>query len=681
MSQMEEVASCMQALVRELNEYNYQYYVLAQPVISDYDFDLKLKELEQLELAYPELVDPNSPTKRVGGAVTQGFATVQHKWPMLSLGNTYNEQELRDFDERIKRTIGTSFHYVCELKFDGLSMSLTYHQGKLLRAVTRGDGTQGDDVTENIKTIKSIPLALDTKLANSYPEEFEIRGEVFMHKAAFNRLNEEREELGLQTYANPRNFAAGTVKLQDSAEVARRPLDCFLYFLYCDDREKRYSNHWDSLLAVKSWGFPVCEHTKLCKSIDEVFDFIAYWDKQRHQLSYDIDGIVIKVNEYAHQAELGFTAKSPRWAISYKFKAESAETELLSITYQVGRTGAVTPVANLKPVFLAGTTVKRASLHNANEIQRLDLHEHDTVYVEKGGEIIPKITGVNTQKRSLYAQAIVYPTHCPVCSTPLVRLEGEAVHYCPNEDGCGPQVVGRIQHFIGRKAMDIEGLGDETIETLYRENLVHNIADLYRLPQYKERLLAMDRFGQKSVENLLKGIEQSKTKPFEKVLFAIGIRHVGETIAKKLATHFKTIDALMAASQEEICAVYEIGERIAESVHYYFAKPEHREQIEFLRNQGLNFELAEVVSTAKGAQLAGKSFVISGVFTQFSREELSAFIEDHGGKLLSSISGKLDYLVAGDKMGPSKLQKAEKLKIPIISEDDLIAMVQHNSGN
>lgn len=677
---MEEVASRMQALVRELNEYNYQYYVLAQPVISDYDFDQKLKELEQLELAYPELVDPNSPTKRVGGAVTQGFTTVQHKWPMLSLGNTYNEQELRDFDERIKRTIGPSYNYVCELKFDGLSMSLTYHQGKLLRAVTRGDGTQGDDVTENIKTIKSIPLALDSKLASTFPKEFEIRGEVFMHKAAFKRLNEEREELGLQTYANPRNFAAGTVKLQDSAEVARRPLDCFLYFLYCDDREKRYSNHWDSLQAVKSWGFPVCEHTKLCQSIDEVFAFIAYWDKQRHLLSYDIDGIVIKVNEYAHQAELGFTAKSPRWAISYKYKAESAETELLSITYQVGRTGAVTPVANLKPVFLAGTTVKRASLHNANEIQRLDLHEKDIVYVEKGGEIIPKITGVNTQKRSLFAQAIVYPTHCPVCDTPLVRVEGEAVHYCPNEDGCGPQVVGRIQHFIGRKAMDIEGLGDETIEALYRENLVHNIADLYRLPQYKDRLLAMDRFGQKSVENLLKGIEQSKAKPFEKVLFAIGIRHVGETIAKKLATHFKNIDALMAASQEEICGVYEIGERIAESVHHYFAKPEHRAQIEFLRNQGLNFEMAEVVSTAKGTQLAGKSFVISGVFTQFSREELSAFIEDHGGKLLSSISGKLDYLVAGDKMGPSKLQKAEKLKIPIISEEELVAMVNSDRG-
>lgn len=670
----------MQALVRELNEYNYQYYVLAQPVISDYDFDQKLKELEQLELAYPELVDPNSPTKRVGGAVTQGFTTVQHKWPMLSLGNTYNEQELRDFDERIKRTIGPSYNYVCELKFDGLSMSLTYHQGKLLRAVTRGDGTQGDDVTENIKTIKSIPLALDSKLASAFPNEFEIRGEVFMHKTAFKRLNEEREELGLQTYANPRNFAAGTVKLQDSAEVARRPLDCFLYFLYCDDREKRYSNHWDSLQAVKSWGFPVCEHTKLCQSIDEVFAFIAYWDKQRHLLSYDIDGIVIKVNEYAHQAELGFTAKSPRWAISYKYKAESAETELLSITYQVGRTGAVTPVANLKPVFLAGTTVKRASLHNANEIQRLDLHEKDIVYVEKGGEIIPKITGVNTQKRSLFAQAIVYPTHCPVCDTPLVRVEGEAVHYCPNEDGCGPQVVGRIQHFIGRKAMDIEGLGDETIEALYRENLVHNIADLYRLPQYKDRLLAMDRFGQKSVENLLKGIEKSKAKPFEKVLFAIGIRHVGETIAKKLATHFKNIDALMAASQEEICGVYEIGERIAESVHHYFAKPEHRAQIEFLRNQGLNFEMAEVVSTAKGTQLEGKSFVISGVFTQFSREELSAFIEDHGGKLLSSISGKLDYLVAGDKMGPSKLQKAEKLKIPIISEEELVAMVNSDRG-
>lgn len=673
MSQLEEAVARMRALVEELNDYNYRYYVLAQPVVSDYDFDLRLKELEALEAAYPQFADPNSPTRKVGGEVTQGFRTVNHRWPMLSLGNTYNEQELRDFDERVRKTIGDQVTYVCELKFDGLSISLTYEQGKLKQAVTRGDGVQGDDVTTNIRTISSIPNVLKT------PPDidlFEIRGEIFMHRPAFDRLNAERAELGLQTYANPRNFAAGTVKLQDSAEVARRPLDCFLYFLYADDRNKRFSDHWESLEAVRNWGFPVCEHTVLCSGMDEVLDFVAKWDKERFNLSYEIDGIVIKVNDYAQQEELGFTAKSPRWAISYKFKAETTQTRLESVVYQVGRTGAVTPVANLEPVLLGGTTVKRASLHNANEIMRLDLYDHDQVYVEKGGEIIPKITGVNREARQPGAKPVVYPTACPECGTVLIRMEGEAVHYCPNERYCPPQVVGRIQHFISRKAMDIEGMGDETIEALYREGLIRDFTDLYNLYNHRDQLMNMDRFGQKSVENMLAGIEKSKEKPFEKVLFGLGIRHVGETIARKLAAHFKSMENLAAASASDIGSVYEVGERIAESVEQYFADPENQRRMAILREQGLNLEVAQQEDRTLGDQLSGKSFVISGTFDLHSREELSQLIESHGGRMLSSISAKLDFLVAGDKMGPSKLQKAEKLKIPIISEEDLLALIR-----
>ncbi|GGC29941.1 DNA ligase [Parapedobacter defluvii] len=667
-----EAAIRIEELTRELNEYNYQYYVLASPTISDYDFDQKLKELEELERLFPQFLDPDSPTQKVGGDITQRFDTVRHRWPMLSLSNTYSEQELRDFDERVRKAIGNDFEYVCELKFDGLSISLTYEHGILKRAVTRGDGIQGDDVTTNVRTIKKIPNKLRT---DGYPDLFEIRGEIFMHRAAFQRLNNERIENGEMAYANPRNFAAGTIKLQNSAEVARRPLDCFLYFLYSDNRNRLFSNHWDSLQAVKSWGFHVCEHTARCTSIDDVLAFIAKWEEARYDLSYDIDGIVIKVNDYGQQEELGFTAKSPRWAISYKYKAEQVETLFQSVSYQVGRTGAVTPVANLKPVLLAGTTVKRASLHNANEIERLDLREGDTVYVEKGGEIIPKVMGVNLLKRQPDAQPILYPLLCPVCGTPLVRKDGEAVHYCPNEDGCRPQIVGRMQHFIGRKAMDIEGMGDETIETFYRLGLLHNITDIYTLKDKQEELIQLERFGQKSIDNMIAGIEKSKEKPFEKVLFALGIRYVGETVAKKLALHFKTIDALMAASKEEIQSVYEIGERIAESVTEYFANGLHREQIERLRQHGLQLAVEEKEVEQLGDSLAGKSFVISGVFEQFSREELTALIESHGGKLLSSISGKLDYLVAGDKMGPSKLAKAEKLKIPIISEQELLQLI------
>ncbi|WDF70460.1 NAD-dependent DNA ligase LigA [Sphingobacterium oryzagri] len=659
-------------LTTELNAYNYQYYVLANSVVSDYDFDQKLKELEALEAAYPQFKDPNSPTAKVGGDITQKFNTVRHRWPMLSLGNTYNEQELREFDERVRKVVGDEVTYVCELKFDGLSISLTYEQGVLQRAVTRGDGTQGDEVTNNVKTIRSVPHRLKK---GDYPEEFEIRGEIFMHRAAFERLNKQREDEGVQTYANPRNFASGTIKLQDPKEVAKRPLDCFLYFLYAENRNKRFDSHWESIQAVKSWGFQICEHTALCVTIDEIIDFVNHWDSERHKLSYDIDGIVIKVNDYAQQEELGFTAKSPRWAISYKYKAERVETTLNSVSYQVGRTGAVTPVANLAPVLLAGTTVKRASLHNANEIARLDLHEGDTVYVEKGGEIIPKIIGVNNEKRVTHTAPIVYPSVCPECGTQLVRQEGEAVHYCPNEAGCRPQIVGKLQHFIGRKMMDIQGMGDETMETFFKLGLLRKIADIYSLKDHQEELKGLARFGEKSIDNMLTGIELSKEKPFEKVLFALGIRHVGETIAKKLAQHFKHIDQLIAASAEEMAAVQDIGGRIADSVYNYLHDPQHLMEIGRLREAGLQFEIIEQEVQLAGNSLSGKTFLISGVFADFSREELAQLIESHGGKMVSSISAKLNYLVAGDKMGPSKLAKAEKLQVPIISDRDILQMI------
>ncbi|PRD56287.1 NAD-dependent DNA ligase LigA [Sphingobacterium gobiense] len=662
-------------LAQELKEYNYQYYVLANSVISDYEFDIKLKELEALEEEYPQFKDPNSPTQKVGGDITHKFNTIKHRWPMLSLGNTYNEQELRDFDERVRKAVGNDVQYVCELKFDGLSISITYEQGKLVRAVTRGDGTQGDEVTNNVKTIRSIPHSLKT---DGYPDLFEIRGEIFMHHAAFERLNQQREKNGEQPYANPRNFASGTIKLQDPKEVAKRPLDCFLYFLYADNRNRIFDSHWESIQAVKSWGFPICEHTKLCKNIDEILAFIDFWEEMRHQLTYDIDGIVIKVNDYAQQEELGFTAKSPRWAISYKYKAERVETLLKNVTYQVGRTGAVTPVANLEPVLLAGTTVKRASLHNANEIDRLDLHEGDTVYVEKGGEIIPKIIGVNNEKRAVGTSPVVYPTVCPECHEPLVRQEGEAVHYCPNETGCRPQIVGKLQHFIGRKMMDIQGMGNETMETFYSLGILRNISDIYSLKEHREELKSIERFGEKSIDNMLTGIENSKSKPFEKVLFALGIRHVGETIAKKLALHFKSLDNLVQASVEEIANVQDIGIRIAESVYNYLHSEQHLLEISKLKAAGLQFEIEEREIVLAGKNLAGKTFLISGVFVDFSREELAQLIESHGGKMLSSISAKLNYLVAGDKMGPSKLAKAEKLKIPLISDKEILEMIDQN---
>ncbi len=665
-----EIKDRIDALVKELKQHNHNYYQLAMPTISDYEFDQKLKELEKLEKENPEFIRVDSPTQKVGGEITKTFKTVVHKWPMLSLGNTYNEQDLVDFHQRIVKAIGENFEYVCELKFDGLSMSLTYENGLLARAVTRGDGTKGDDVTANIKTIRTIPQKLETK---DILDSFEIRGEVFMHKAAFEKLNQERMENGEAPFANPRNFASGTVKMQDSSEVAKRPLDCFLYFLYADNNP--YKTHWDSLQAVKKWGFRVSEESKLCRNIDEVLDFVRYWETKRFNLSYEIDGIVIKVNSYAQQGELGFTAKSPRWAISYKYKAQEAETELEHITYQVGRTGAVTPVANLKPVLLAGTTVKRASLHNANEIQRLDLHQGDTVLVEKGGEIIPKVVRVNVEKRKPGAEKIHYIEACPVCATPLIRKEGEAVHYCPNDEGCRPQIIGKMQHFISRKAMNIDGIGDETIETLYSRGFIRHISDIYTLWQHEEELKQMERFGEKSIKNMLDGIERSKNMPFEKVLFGLGIRYVGETVAKKLAQHFKNIKNIEQASYEELITADEIGDRIAQSVLEYFASEKHLEEIIKLRNAGLVFEIEEKEVILQSEKLAGKTFLISGVFESYSREELKGIIESNGGKMLGSISAKLNYLVAGENMGPSKLEKANKLNIPIISDKELFDML------
>ncbi|ATP57326.1 DNA ligase (NAD(+)) LigA [Pedobacter ginsengisoli] len=666
-----DIKDKMDALVKELNQHSYNYYVLAMPTIADYEFDKKLEELSKLEKEHPEFADADSPTLKVGGEITKTFTTVKHRWPMLSLGNTYNEQDLRDFDERVRKTIGESFEYVCELKFDGLSISLTYEDTRLVRAVTRGDGTKGDDVTTNVKTINNIPHKLKNE---EVPPLFEIRGEIFMHRAAFERLNKEREELGEIQYANPRNFAAGTVKMQDSKEVARRPLDCFLYSLNTD--KNYFKTHWESLQTLKSWGFNVSGNSKLAGSIDEVLVFIKQWETERFKLSYDIDGIVIKVNSYAQQQELGFTAKSPRWAISFKFKAEEVETILEKVTYQVGRTGAVTPVANLKPVQLAGTTVKRATLHNANEIERLDLYEGDSVFVEKGGEIIPKIINVNMDKRKAGALKIIYPTVCPECQSELIRKEGEVAFYCPNDEACPPQIVGKIQHFIGRKAMNIDGLGDETIETFYQKGLVKHISDLYTLHEKAEELKTLERFGERSIENMLKGIEQSKQMPFEKVLFGLGIRYVGETVAKKLAFGTKNIDKLSIASLEELTAIDEIGQRIAESIIEYFGNPEHLHQIGLLKSYGLQFEAIENEIALQSDKLTGKTFVISGVFENYSREELKDLIESNGGKILSGISAKLNYLLAGDNMGPSKLDKAKKLNIPLIAEGDLLEMLK-----
>ncbi|WP_219226659.1 NAD-dependent DNA ligase LigA [Pedobacter antarcticus] len=665
------IKDTMDALVNELNQHTYNYYVLAMPTIADYEFDQKLAELNRLELAHPEYADPDSPTQKVGGDITKNFITVKHRWPMMSLGNTYNEQDLRDFDERITKALGSNFEYVCELKFDGLSISLTYENNRLVRAVTRGDGTKGDDVTANVKTISNIPHRLKSAEA---PELFEIRGEIFMHKAAFNRLNLEREELGEITYANPRNFASGTIKMQDPKEVAKRPLDAFFYSL---NTEKEYfKTHYESLQELKKWGFHVSQDTRLCNNIESVLEFIHYWEKRRYELGYDIDGIVIKVNSFSQQQELGFTAKSPRWAISYKYKAEEVETVLNSVSYQVGRTGAVTPVANLEPILLAGTTVKRATLHNANEIERLDLHIGDRVAVEKGGEIIPKIIRVNFSARQPGALPVIYPRNCPECGTELIRKEGEVAFYCPNDEGCGPQIVGKIQHFISRKAMNIDGLGDETIVAFYQRGLVKHISDLYTLKDHQDELKTMERFGEKSITNMLKGIELSKQMPFEKVLFGMGIRYVGETVARKLAVATGNIDDLIGLNAEQLTAIDEIGQRIAESILEYFGDPAHIQQIELLKTHGLQFVAEDVAVILESDKLTGKTFVISGVFEQHSREELKQLIEKHGGKILSSISAKLNYLLAGDNMGPSKLEKAQKLNIPFLTVEELLKLLK-----
>jgi DNA ligase (NAD+) len=654
-------------LREELNQHNYNYYVLDTPVISDFEFDQMLKQLHQLEEQYPKFFDPNSPTQRVGGAVTKNFETIVHEFPMHSLDNSYSEEDLLDWEKRIKKMVDGPIQYTCELKYDGASMNLTYENGILLKAVTRGDGTQGDDVTNNVKTIRSVPL----KLKGDFPQKFHIRGEIILPLAGFAKMNEERLEAGEELYANPRNTASGSLKLQNSAEVAKRPLDCLMYGIVGE--RLPIKTQFESLNKAKEWGFKVPDACTLANSMDEVLQFIHHWDVHRHELPYETDGVVIKVNNFYQQEELGYTAKSPRWAMAYKFKTEQAETVLEKITYQVGRTGAITPVANLKPVQLAGTTVKRASLHNADQIEKLDIRENDTVYVEKGGEIIPKIIGVDFSKRDAFSQPTQYITKCPECQTPLTRKEGEAQHYCPNFYGCPPQITGRVQHFISRKAMDIEGLGGETVELLFKAGLIQNYADLFTLKV--NQLLPLERMAQKSAENLVAGVEKSKEIPFERVLFALGIRFVGETVAKKLAKHYKSIEALQFATQMELIMVDEIGEKIAESVVEFFSKQENLEIIKRLKSYGVQLQLSEEALQGQTDVLQGKTFVVSGVFEKVSRNELKKLIEDNGGKVSGSISAKTTYVVAGANMGPSKKEKAESLGVPIISEEEFLGMV------
>jgi len=657
------------ALRQELREHNHKYYVLDSPTISDYDFDMKLKELQELEHLHPEFHDPSSPTLRVGGEVTKNFNTVVHEHRMYSLDNSYSSEELLDWEKRVQRILGdVEVSFSCELKYDGASISLTYEDGQLVRAVTRGDGFQGDDVTTNIKTIRSIPLLLK----GDYPQKFDIRGEIVLPLDGFNKMNEERIANGEDPYMNPRNTASGSLKLQDSAQVAQRPLECLLYSIV--GKELPVSNQFEMLKKAREWGFKVPTIAKLCSTTEEVLQFIAHWDLHRHELPYETDGVVIKVNGLQHQEELGYTAKSPRWALAYKFKAEQVSTVLNEISYQVGRTGAITPVANLKPVLLAGTTVKRASLHNADQIAKLDVREGDTVFVEKGGEIIPKIIGVDFSKRDKISKATVYIKNCPECGTILERQQGEAQHFCPNDTGCPPQITGRIQHFISRKAMDIEGLGGETVELLFKEGLISNYADLYTLTN--DQLLPLERMAEKSADNLVKGVAASVEIPFERVLFGLGIRYVGETVAKKLAKAYKNIDTLSQANQEDLVAVDEIGERIAESVVAFFNKQDNIEILNRLKNYGLRFSLSEEQLLNQSDLLKGKSFVVSGVFAKVSRTELKKLIEDNGGKVSSSISSKTSYVVAGDNMGPSKKTKAESLGIPMISEDDFLEMVK-----
>ena len=655
------------ALRNELSEHNYNYYVLDNPTISDFEFDQKLKQLQELENAHPEFYDANSPTLRVGGEVTKNFETVPHNFRMYSLENSYSKEDLEDWEKRIEKMVDGDVEFTCELKYDGASINLTYENGNLVKAVTRGDGFQGDDVTANVKTIRSIPL----KLKGDYPPLFDIRGEIVLPFEGFAKMNAERVELGEEPYSNPRNTASGSLKLQDSAEVARRPLDCLLYNL--QGERLPIKTQFESLEKARQWGFKVPEAAKLAKSLDEVLEFVNYWDIHRHELPYETDGVVVKVNNLQQQEELGYTAKSPRWAMAFKFKAEQVSTVLNLITYQVGRTGAITPVANLEPVELAGTIVKRASLHNADQIAKLDIREGDTVFVEKGGEIIPKIIGVDFTQRDPDSNPTEYISECPECGTELVRTEGEAQHYCPNAEGCPPQIIGRIQHFISRKAMDIEGLGGETVTLLVNSGLINTYADLYLLKE--EQIIPLERMAKKSAENIINGIEASKKIPFERVLFGLGIRFVGETVAKKLANHYKTIDALRNASEEELMTVDEIGERISQSLVSFFASEENINTVEKLKRYGVQLEISAEKLANQTNTLSGNTFVVSGVFTKVSRDELKKLIEDNGGKVSSSISSKTSYVVAGDNMGPSKKTKAEDLGVAIISEDDFLKMI------
>ena len=655
-----DILQTIQALREELNQHNYNYYVLDTPTISDFEFDAKLKQLQELETKHPEYFDEDSPTQRVGGSITKNFNTIVHEQRMYSLDNSYSKEELTEWEKRVHKGLGSeNVEYTCELKYDGASISITYENGRLTKAVTRGDGFQGDEVTNNIKTIRAVPI----KLKGDYPAKFDIRGEIILPLEGFAKMNQELIEIGETPYANPRNTASGSLKLQDSAEVAKRPLDCLLYSIMGSNLP--FKTQFEGLESARKWGFKVPKESKLAKNIDEVMDFIDYWDTHRHDLPYETDGVVIKVNDIHQQEELGYTAKAPRWAIAYKFKAEQVSTKLNSISYQVGRTGAITPVANLEPVQLAGTTVKRASLHNADQIEKLDVRVGDEVFVEKGGEIIPKIIAVDFTKRPADSMPTVYIDKCPECFTELERKEGEAQHYCPNFYGCPPQIIGRVQHYISRKAMDIEGLGGETVALLYNSDLIENYADLYQLK--KEQIVPLERMADKSAENLVNGIEKSKEVPFERVLYALGIRYVGETVAKKLAKHYKTIDNLANASLMDLVLVDEIGERIANE--------ENRKIIERLKEYGVQMEAVVKADTAVSDKFAGKTFVVSGVFEKFSRDDLKKAIEDNGGKVGSSISSKTHYVVAGDNMGPAKLEKANQLGIAIISEDDFINMI------
>ena len=659
----------IEALRSELEQHNYNYYVLSAPTISDKEFDEKMKELQDLEAAHPEYYDPNSPTQRVGSDLSKEFEQVQHRYPMLSLGNTYSEEEVRDFYERTERSLNEPFEIVAELKYDGMSISLWYEKGRLVRAVTRGDGSKGDDVTANVKTIRSVPLRLR---GNDYPEEVEIRGEILLPWAEFDRLNKEREEQEEPLFANPRNAASGTLKQQNPAIVAARKLDAYLYYVLGEHLPA--DTHYGNLEAARRWGLKIPDVIKVCHNLQDIFDYIHYWDTERKNLPVATDGIVLKVNSLRQQKNLGFTAKSPRWAIAYKFQAERAETRLNSVSFQVGRTGAVTPVANLEPVLLAGTVVKRASLHNADIIEGLDLHIGDQVYVEKGGEIIPKIVGVNTEARTMMiGEKVRFITRCPECKTPLIRPEGEAAHYCPNDSGCPPQIKGRIEHFVTRKAMNIN-IGPETVEDLFNVGLVKNIADLYDLRITD--LLTLERWAEKSARNLMNSLRESKAVPFERVLYALGIRYVGETVAKRLASSFHSIDCLMEASFEQLVDVDEIGDRIAQSVVAYFSDAENRQIVERLRAHGLQMEVSEEVLANRSERLKGLTFVISGTFTQHSRDEYKAMIEQHGGKNTGSVSGKTSYILAGENMGPAKLEKAAKLGVRIIREDEFLKMIE-----